>query len=250
MAEPPEDPWDDEPSYSTPMSRLSGRVGAILAAILAIALVLPAAGRLISEIQFRLGGEDVARVLDSPAGPDLAQAVFLVNAVGCAGQRSGTGSAFAVRLDDDLVLLTNRHVVEGAQRVGVRGLGGETDLMIAEVRLAGSEDVAVLVPEDPGDVPALRISDEPPSEGASVRLVGFPAAMPFTTEGTVAEVMGGRVLLEIETDPGASGSPVVDADGAVVAQIRARTGDGRGVATSAPTVLQAAQEAVPVSSSC
>jgi V8-like Glu-specific endopeptidase len=81
--------------------------------------------------------------------------------------------------------------------------------------------------------------------GDPLRLVGFPAARPFTTLGTVAAVTDRELLVSLPTEPGASGSPLVAADGTVVGQIFARTVDGQGLATPIVRLLAAAREAVP-----
>jgi V8-like Glu-specific endopeptidase len=78
-----------------------------------------------------------------------------------------------------------------------------------------------------------------------LRLVGFPAARAFTTTGTVRAVDPEVLEVELATDPGASGSPLVAADGRVAGQIFARTRGGEGLATPIARLLAAVEAATP-----
>ncbi|MBW3657645.1 MAG: serine protease [Actinobacteria bacterium] len=231
-----DDEHDDLDGFETSMSRFSNRIRKWLVVVVALSLVVPVGGWLIDELAFRRSGADVAEQLGEDGR--LADAVMLVRSIGCDGQVS-TGSGFLTLVDDEAVVITNRHVVEGARTVGLRPLEGGPATTATGYRLAANADVAVLELEAmPDDGLALPLGPSP-REGQDVRVVGFPAARPYTTEGTVADDTGGQLLLELAVAPGVSGSPVVDADGAVVGQIFARTDDGDGVATSG-SVLQTA----------
>jgi hypothetical protein len=229
---------------STPMSRLVGRTGRALAVLLAVVLVVPLAGWLWSELDFRRSAGEVTEV-----AADAAASVYLVRGVGCDG-RGRSGSAFVAEIAGERVLLTNRHVVDRVESLGLRALTGGTAVEVTGVRLAEGPDVAVLTVADPDGLPPPLPVGRRPQQGQEVRLVGFPAAQPFTTAGTVASVDARRVLLDLEVDPGASGSPVIDGDGVVIAQVFGRTPDGLGVATPAAVLVDAATRATAVAPGC
>jgi len=228
---------DEEETPDTPMTQLVERGGRIIAVLLAILLVLPAGAWLIDTIAFNREGAQVA-----DAVPELADAVALVTRLGCNGGAS-TGSGFAIEYEGGPALVTNRHVVLGAASIGLRTLDGGPGPEVTQVLVAPDEDVAVLVLSE-GLGSSLGLGPAPQS-GDAVRLVGFPGARPITTEGTVQDVATGRVLLGFEVGPGASGAPVVDHDGTVVAQVVARRSDGSGVAIPAPAVAAGIAAVVP-----
>ncbi len=238
------DDEDDLDGYETGMTRLVRRTAPWIAGALAIALLVPAVGGLLDELVFR---RDRTTVEGSADG--LADAVYLVRAVGCDG-RARSGSAFVASVDGRRVLVTNRHVVVDSRVVSVRPLAGTAALEVVGLRVSLEQDVAVIDVTDPEALPTpLRLGTRP-RDGDPVRLIGFPAARPFTTAGVVAEVTLDRVLLDLRVDPGASGSPIVDRDGAVVAQVYAQTEDGLGVATAAGAVARSLRDAEPAALGC
>lgn len=219
------------------MTQLRERGGRVIAVLLALFLVLPAGAWLIDTIAFNRQG---ARVAD--AVPELANAVALVTRLGCNGGAS-TGSGFAIEYEGQPALVTNRHVVLGAASIGLRTLDGGPGPAVTRVLVAPDEDVAVLVLTE-GLGSSLGLGPAPRS-GDEVRLVGFPGARPITTEGTVADTSRSRILLGFDVGPGASGAPVVDGDGTVVAQVVARRSDGSGIAIPAPAVADGIASVVP-----
>lgn len=241
-------PEDDLEGFRTPLSRLVDHARAWMAVLVAAALVLPLGAWLVDEIRFRLSSGAVVETLEGElAGEDVAQAVLLVRTAGCRPRSGGSGTAFVVDAGEGPMLVTNRHVVADARRVGVRALEGSTGVRVTGYRVSGRADVAVLEVADPAELPpALVLRDTPLSEGGEVRLVGFPSAQPFTTAGTVRDADRGRMLLDLRVDPGASGSPVVDREGRVAGQVFARTDEGLGVATPAGRLLAALEDLRPV----
>lgn len=227
---------DDLAGYDTPFSRLVSHARGWLALVVALAVVLPLGGWVFDELRFRSSGEEVAQRLGADAS--LADALLLVRVTTCAGG-SSSGSAFAIDLGDGPVVVTNRHVVDRAATVGVRRLDGGPALGVAEVRVSDLADVAVLELTDPDVLSATLVAGRGVDVGETVRLVGFPGARPFTTDGTVVAVDAQRMLVDLRTDPGASGSPVVDEQGRVVGQVFARTGQGQGVATPVGRLAEA-----------
>lgn len=241
-----------EDARLTPMRRVFERSKAVLGIIVAIALIIPLGAGLLDRLGF-LRAED--RVLDELADDDLDVAltasVLRVGGTRCTGAGSTSGTAFALDLDGEVLLVTNRHVVEDMRTVGLRLLDGTAGPRVAAWQLSTSADVAVLHLEDDQPIPpALALSPRPAEVGDDVRTVGFPAGMPYTTAGEVAAVEGPRLLLDVEVSGGASGSPLLDRSGQVVGQIFARTAEGRGVATVAGTVVAALDDLGEPRSDC
>jgi S1-C subfamily serine protease len=226
----PRDPEDLE-GYETSMTRFVSRGMRWVSLLVALLLAVPAGGWIVDVLRFDRSGDAVT----AEAGSALADSVFLVRSIGCDGA-GGSGSAFVLDLGDGPVVVTNRHVVERASTVGLRALNGRGTVQVTGVLLAPTVDVAVLTVDDPDALPpALRIGPTA-GVGDTVRIVGFPAAVPYTTTGTVLADDQDPLLLDARVDPGASGSPVVDGQDRVVAQVFARTDDGLGVATPAAAV--------------
>lgn len=228
------------------MTRLLSSARTWLAVVVVVAMIVPAGAFLADEFDFRRSADAVVATLEGDrTGAEAAETVVLVRAVGCDG-RASSGTAFVVDTGAGPALLTNRHVVAASRTVGVRALDGSTQLRVTGVRTSPTADVAVLEVDDPDALPpALALGTETSAAGDAVRLIGFPAATPFTAAGRIAEVTGPRLLLEVEVAPGASGSPVVADDGRVVGQVHAVTDAGLGVATPAARLVAAIDDARP-----
>lgn len=162
------------------------------------------------------------------------------------------GSGFV--WDDDGHIVTNRHVIDGAERILV-------------VLSDGAQTEAVVVGEDPdSDLAALRITDEevrpPPitlgdsddiKTGQLAVAIGDPFSRGFSmTSGIISAV--GRTIdptdsnfsvprvvqHDAATNPGNSGGPLLNRDGAVVGintQIISETGAFSGVGLAIPINL-------------
>jgi hypothetical protein len=240
------DDADDLAGFRTPMTRLLRPIRALLAAALALGLLVPAVAWLADELDFRRGSAEVVATVEGElTGVDAGATVLVVRTVGCAGG-GGSGSAFVVTTPRGPALVTNRHVVERAGQVGVRTLDGDSEVRVVAVRVAAGADVAVLEVEDPQLLPPpLVVSDAAAAIGDRVRVVGFPAARPFTAAGEVTASAGDRLLVDVAVAPGASGSPVVAGDGTVVGQVRAVTAGGEALATPAAALTRAIATAQP-----
>ncbi len=138
--------------------------------------------------------------------------------------QQGSGSAVIFRQDG--YLLTNAHVVDGAQQVQVTlPNGAKQDAKV--IGVDPTSDLAV-VKIDATDLPVPEFAKEVPRVGATVVAVGSPFGFDATVTAGVVSALGrrldepnGNVLTEtIQTDaainPGNSGGPLVDDHARVV----------------------------------
>jgi S1-C subfamily serine protease len=143
----------------------------------------------------------------------------------------GTG----VVIIDDGTILTNLHVIAGAQRILVEFADGfESEARV--VALERAQDLAVLrartIPDDLQ--PATMTSTRDLAVGAPVTAIGFPFGIgPTVTAGVVSGLRrefrspeGERQLTNLiqfdaAANPGNSGGPLVTADGEVVGIVTA-----------------------------
>ena len=153
----------------------------------------------------------------------------------------GVGSGFIIGADG--YLLTNHHVVEGADEIYVT----LTDKREFKGRLIGSDrrtDVA-LVKIDSAGLPSLKIGD--PSRlrvGEWVVAIGSPFGLDNTVTAGIVSAKGrdtGDYLPFIQTDvavnPGNSGGPLINLRGEAVginSQIYSRTGGFMGISFAIP----------------
>ncbi len=147
------------------------------------------------------------------------------------GVRGGEAAGSGIVLTDDGIVLTNAHVVAGAQTIELDLADGRT----AEARLLGSvpsADVAVLqaegltqpvTPAELGSSDSLQVGDTVVAIGNALNL----GEAPSVTTGIVSALSrsivtpdGGSLDNLIQTDaainPGNSGGPLVNANGQVV----------------------------------
>jgi serine protease Do len=157
-----------------------------------------------------------------------------------------------VIVTSDGYLLTNNHVVEGADEIKVLLADGRT---VHDAKLIGTDpqtDIAVLRIEGaPGPLPAITLADSDMLEvGDLVIAIGNPFGVGQTvTSGIVSATgRGGMGILDyedfIQTDasinPGNSGGALVDASGRLVGintAILSRNGGSSGVGFAVPVNL-------------
>jgi putative serine protease PepD len=176
-------------------------------------------------------GTVLPRVSSAPAGALDARAVaaaVLPSVVSIQTESfagSGAGSGFV--LDEQGHVLTNAHVVAGAQRVLVVTDDGKR--LAAEVvgRDPASDVAVVRVPDGSGLPPATLGSSRDVQVGDEVLAVGSPLGLAGTvTQGIVSttnrevRLGDGERVRALQTDasinPGNSGGPLVDAAGRVI----------------------------------
>jgi S1-C subfamily serine protease len=165
------------------------------------------------------------------------------------GGRTATGSGFVI--DDEGHIVTNAHVVDGAESVDVRlGEDGET-LRATVIGTDPSTDIAVLEVDDGADgLTPLPLGDSTDLEvGDPVVAIGNPFGLDRTaTAGIVSALQreipapnGFTIREAIQTDapinPGNSGGPLFDAAGRVIginSQIESRSGGNVGIGFAVP----------------
>jgi S1-C subfamily serine protease len=157
-------------------------------------------------------------------------------------QGTATGSGFVV--DKDGTIVTNAHVVEGADSVEVR-FAENGEFIKAEVKgVDTSTDVAVLKinPSDAGNLTPIPLGNSSKAQvGDSVIAIGNPFGYSRTvTTGIVSGLQreiqapnGFTIPDVIQTDasinPGNSGGPLLDANGRVIGiNSQIATGGGQG----------------------
>jgi S1-C subfamily serine protease len=178
------------------------------------------------------GGRTVADIYEKEG-----QGVVFIEASGVSSEETpfglpqegtATGSGFVV--DKDGYIITNAHVVEGAERVGVR-FDEDGDTVDADVKgIDADTDVAVLkVDPDDAKLQPLPLGDSKTADvGDPVVAIGNPFGLQRTvTTGIVSALQreirapsGFQIDNVIQTDasinPGNSGGPLLDADGRVI----------------------------------
>ncbi len=176
-----------------------------------------------------------------------------------------TGTAFAVR--PDATMITSRHVVAGEsgtespRRIAIQFADSDQVWPARVLRISADTDLAVVkVDNILGSVPTIRSLNTRPDTirtGSVVASIGFPVgsglsaaatfnrggvAEPLLSAGIVAAASRERVEFQGYGSAGASGSPVFDATGSVIAVLFGGLVDARyptlvGVPSTAVTAL-------------
>ncbi len=194
----------------------------------------------------RPGGQEIPNLEDSPFGEFFRKFLEQQGVPGPREQQfdsDSLGSGFII--SEDGYVLTNNHVVEGADEIVVRLF----DRRQFVARLVGTDprsDVAVLK-IDASDLPAARIGKSSELQvGEWVLAIGSPFGFDFSVTAGIVSATGRSLPREnyvpfIQTDvainPGNSGGPLFNLKGEVVginSQIYSRTGGFMGLSFSIP----------------
>ena len=155
-----------------------------------------------------------------PDGPDLFDQPLERDRE---GPRKGAGTGFLI--DEDGLILTNHHVIDGAERILVRLTDGRT-LRAERVGSDPDTDIALIKVDSPNPMPYAALGNSDTLRvGEWVCAIGNPLAYEHTvTVGVVSYV--GRKLFDpsldnyIQTDAainfGNSGGPLINARGEVI----------------------------------
>ncbi|OQX11117.1 MAG: serine protease [Desulfobulbaceae bacterium A2] len=160
-------------------------------------------------------------------------------------KQEGQGSGFIIRTDG--TILTNNHVVEGADRIIVR-LADKREFKAKVLGADPQSDVAVIRIEDKVELPVVLLGDSDKLEvGELVVAIGSPFALSQTvTQGVVSAKGRSRMGINeyedfIQTDaainPGNSGGPLLNTRGEVVGMntaIFSRSGGYMGIGFAIP----------------
>ncbi len=135
-----------------------------------------------------------------------------IRATSCEGV--GVGSGFLL---DSHTIVTNRHVVEGAEKLAVETYLGD-ELTVDVASQGGLADLAVVKVEK-GIGQNAHLAPADPSAGTQIRAYGYPKGGPMKiTRGTVDDYVSdirlgnlGKVMRsDVDIQPGNSGGPVLD----------------------------------------
>lgn len=169
-------------------------------------------------------------LIDEPVEVDPGLYTVRIRSQTCEGL--GVGSGFLV---DGTTIVTNRHVVEGAEELEVETSEG-VDLTVAVADQGLLADLAVVrlatsVDEALGeDAPHAALAPANPEEGDDIRAVGYPEGGALTiTEGEVETFIADPQLgnlskvirSDVEVHPGNSGGPAIDEQGQVIGVVYA-----------------------------
>jgi S1-C subfamily serine protease len=165
---------------------------------------------------------EIPRLAKDSAERRARRLTVRVRNVSCLGV--GVGSGFAIASD---VLVTNRHVLSGAETIEVSTWDGRTlPATAAEVGVLG--DVGIAYVE--GRLPQVGSYGTTPRPGDEVTVVGYPGGEELTlSPGTVVDVrpggghgIPGRIMrLTSRVVPGNSGGPVLDRRGKIAGVVYA-----------------------------
>jgi putative serine protease PepD len=147
------------------------------------------------------------------------------------GTREGDAAGSGVVLSEDGLVLTNAHVIEGAQTIEVDFADGQT----AEARVIGSApeyDVALVQAEDLaepvtpaelGSSDALQVGDDVVAIGNALNLgdtpsvtTGIVSALGRAIQSPSGDTLADLIQTDAAINPGNSGGPLLNASGQVV----------------------------------
>jgi S1-C subfamily serine protease len=182
---------------------------------------------------------DIASILKT----DVPAIVAIVDDGG-PGNGGGAGTGFVVSPDG--VIVTNNHVVEGANRIQAQFSDGNK--LTAEVLgTAPSSDVAVIKVDasnlqtvELGDSDAVQVGDDVIAIGNALALEGGLSVTRGIVSGLHREIgqLGDVIQTDAAINPGNSGGPLVDAAGRVI---------GINTAIADPSSAQNVGFAIPIS---
>ncbi|HWA98164.1 MAG TPA: Do family serine endopeptidase [Pirellulales bacterium] len=163
-------------------------------------------------------------------------------------RRSG-GTGSGVIIDSSGVILTNNHVVEGADEVTVR-LADEREFVATDIKTDPQTDLAVVRIKGAGTLPAAKLGNSDAMEiGDWVIAVGNPFGLDLTVSagiisGKGRDLRAGQRTRYLQTDaainPGNSGGPLVNLNGEVIGintAIASNSGGYQGVGFAIPVNL-------------
>ncbi|HEX5587025.1 MAG TPA: S1C family serine protease [Acidimicrobiia bacterium] len=183
--------------------------------------------------------------------------------------QDGVGAGTGMIVSSKGLVLTNHHVIAGAEHLQVE-IGGNGDMHDAHVvGYSIADDVALVQIDDVSGLPTIDTADEPSPQDSvlvignalgrggdptvsSGRVVALDQQITATDEnGNDAETLTGMIQIAASVQPGQSGGAVVNADGKVVGMttaasvnggFRVESGSGEAYAIPIARALAAIQE--------
>jgi hypothetical protein len=146
---------------------------------------------------------------------DASGSIVYVTAQGVDGKVM-QGSGFFVKLEGKRWILTNRHVVSGAEEVAIAPQG-KNPKRAGAYKISPDLDLAVI--ECPSDLDAkpLPVAKEQVNPGAEVFVLGYPLGIAnVISRGIVGAVEDKYFLFDAPISSGNSGGPVVNHAGEVI----------------------------------
>ncbi|MEZ4458869.1 MAG: trypsin-like peptidase domain-containing protein [bacterium] len=166
------------------------------------------------------------------------------------GQRVGQGSGFVV--DPDGYIVTNNHVIDGAQKIIVHFENGES----YEAKLVGTDpsiDIAMVKIDAKTKMPAAQLgSSEALKVGQWVVAIGNPYGLEYSVTAGIISAKGRNIgagpydnflQTDASINPGNSGGPLFDMSGKVVGVNTAIIRDGQGIGFAVP--IDVVKAAIP-----
>ncbi|WP_294445690.1 DegQ family serine endoprotease [uncultured Mailhella sp.] len=159
---------------------------------------------------------------------------------------SALGSGFIISADGYIV--TNNHVVEGADKITVKLNGDKSDGLAAKVVGTDAEtDLALLKVESKTALPVLKFGDSDAMEvGDWVVAIGNPFGLSNTVTAGILSAKGRDIHAGpfdnfLQTDasinPGNSGGPLINMAGEVIGINTAISANGQGIGFAIPSSL-------------
>jgi len=176
--------------------------------------------------------------MDLPALAKKARpSVLLLDVLDADGKEIGTGTGFIISPDGRVV--TNHHVIARAASMVAKGENGAF-YKVAGVLADDADDDVAIIKLDANDLSALPLGDSTNAEaGQPIAVIGSPLGLEGTlSEGIISayrEADGKRILqISAPISPGSSGSPVMDANGDVIAVACATLTNGQALNLAVP----------------
>ncbi len=162
--------------------------------------------------------------------------VVVISFAGRDGSRQGLGTGFVI--DKSGLIATNLHVIGEARPISIQTSDGKS-LMVKAIHASDRALDLAIIQVEAADIAPLVLSDEKPSDGEAVVVVGNPRGLNHSVvNGVISgtrEIDGRNMLqLAIPVEPGNSGGPVVDMQGRVlgVVTMKSAVTDNLGFAVS------------------
>lgn len=248
---PPDEEFDQDEEESGGTGRPGRKVLLRLAAVVALVAFMAFSYAwlpLISPSRFDFLRQDEGLSSESlvKAAKPAVVTIKAVDSNGMPGTyRSGTG----FNIDPAGLIVTNRHVVEGAASIEIT-FADEQRFLTKDYQVIEGYDLATVRINGRG-LPVLQLTSQMPAAGEEVTIIGNPLGYKrVSARGTVqgyydgGEAGAAVFAIQATAEPGSSGSPVIDSRGQVsgvvyaIAEIRKAGGKVRCSLAIPAAVLQ------------